>query len=509
MSARLPPAARWLIRDAGAMFGAERLDVRVQDGVVAAIAAGLTPEPGERVIEARGAALLPGLHDHHLHLQALAAARESLRCGPPAVTGIADLQRQLRDANAASSGWLRGVGYHDSVAGEIDRHWLDRCIPDRPVRIQHRSGRLWILNGRALERLGPPGTDAPRAVRRGFGSGRFLDSDAWLRARLGAPRPALDAASRELARRGVTGVTDATPANDLAQYAHFAATLARGELLQRLCVMGDESLDGAAATADLAPGATKLHLHEYELPDFDALCGRITRSHAAGRPVAAHCVTIAELAYFSAALQASGPRRGDRVEHGAMIPADWLSPLRDAGVTIVTQPNFVFERGDRYLVEVEANGHHALYRARSLLEAGIGIAAGTDAPFGEPDPWRAMQAAVERRTRDGAVLGGDEVLSPERACGLFLGAAADPATPLALPRPGMPADLCLLDRTWRQARAALGDVRVRLTLRDGRTLWDAAAGDESTNPDPRSIRDEDHRQAGAVQRPRALRQRRA
>ena len=47
------------------------------------------------------------------------------------------------------------------------------------------------------------------------------------------------------------------------------------------------------------------------------------------------------------------------------------------------------------------------------------------------------------------------------------------------------------------------DVRVRLALRDGRALWDAAAEDP-TNPQERSPRDEDHRQAGAVQRPRAL-----
>lgn len=508
MSSPAVDGTHWMIRDAGAVFDAARIDVRLREGRVVAIATRLAPQPDEHVIEARGAALLPGLHDHHLHLQALAAARGSLCCGPPEVARADQLQRRLRQANESSSGWLRGVGYHDSVAGEIDRVWLDRCIPDRPVRIQHRSGRLWILNGRALECLGPPGPDAPLAVRRGHGSGRFLDSDAWLRTRLGATRPDLGAISLELARRGVTGVTDATPANDLAQYAHFAAAQARGELRQRLCVMGDESLDAAANGVDLAPGATKLHLHEHDLPGFEALCERIARSHAAGRPVAAHCVTVGELALLVAALEAAGPLRGDRIEHGSMIPEEWLEPLRAAGVIVVTQPNFVLERGDRYRIELRPAEHRSLYRACSLIEAGIAIAAGTDAPFGEPDPWRAMQAAVERRTRAGHVLGGEEALSPERACGLFLGSAADPATPIAALQAGMRADLCLLDREWRHARTALGDVRVRLALRDGRALWDAAAEDP-TNPQERSPRDEDHRQAGAVQRPRALRQRRA
>lgn len=508
MSAPQAEDADWLIRAASPMFGGAQVDLRIRHGVVAAIATRLAPEAGERVIDARGAALLPGLHDHHLHLQALAAARGSLRCGPPEVASADELARRLRRANHATPEWLRGVGYHDSVAGEIDRDWLDRCIPDRPVRIQHRSGRLWILNGRALESLGPPGRAAPLAIRRSYASGRFLDADAWLRQRLDATRPGLAAISRALARHGITGVTDATPSNDAAQYAHFAAAQGRGELRQRLLVMGDDSLDSVAAAAAVAPGPTKLHLHEHDLPEFDALCARIARSHAAGRAVAAHCVTVAGLACVVAALGAAGAHPGDRIEHGSLIPADWIGPLRTAGVTVVTQPNFVHERGDRYRVELDAAEHPSLYRAGSLLAAGIPLAAGTDAPFGDPDPWRAMQAAVERRTRAGAMLGADEALSPEQACLLFLGHASQPARPIDALRVGMRADLCLLDRAWSRARAALGEVRVRLALRDGEALWDAAA-ERAETPDERSSCDEDHRQAGTVQRPRPLRQRRA
>ena len=47
----------------------------------------------------------------------------------------------------------------------------------------------------------------------------------------------------------------------------------------------------------------------------------------------------------------------------------------------------------------------ALERHRRVRDAGIGLAAGTDAPFGDADPWAAMQAAVTRRTRAGATIG--------------------------------------------------------------------------------------------------------
>ena len=50
------------------------VDVRLVNGVIAAIGPDVRPEEGDEVIDARGGALLPGLHDHHLHLAALAAA---------------------------------------------------------------------------------------------------------------------------------------------------------------------------------------------------------------------------------------------------------------------------------------------------------------------------------------------------------------------------------------------------------------------------------------------------
>ena len=146
-----------LIRNAEIDF-AQRVDVRIIAGRIATIGEGLVPQPGEVLLDADFGALLPGLHDHHIHLVALAAALESLQCGPPQVATAEQLGVALRDKVAApisgNDEWIRGIGYHESVAGDIDRDWLDRHVPDRPLRIQHRSGRLWIFNSCALERLG-------------------------------------------------------------------------------------------------------------------------------------------------------------------------------------------------------------------------------------------------------------------------------------------------------------------------------------------------------------------
>jgi len=456
--------------------GVAPLDVRIGEGRIAEIAPRITPASDETRIDAHGGALLPGLHDHHLHLFALAAAEESLRCGPPAITDAAALAQALTHAHAASrDGWIRGVGYHESVAGDLDRDRLDTWVRDRPVRIQHRSGALWIVNSAGADRLGldaGAGADAPGIERGtdGRATGRLFRLDAWLRERVGrAGVPGLAGVSRRLARRGVTGVTDATVGNGLDEWRAFTAACDRGELLQRVTLMGSAELP-AAAHPRVERGAVKILLDERDLPPFDDLRDEVAAAHRAQRGVAVHCVGRAELVLACAAIAAVGPRPGDRIEHAGVAPPDTLARLRETGACVVTQPNFIHERGDEYRRDVAARDQPWLYRVAGLLAASIAVGGGSDAPFGDPDPWLAAQAAVDRTTRCGAVLGSDERISPERALALFTTHAQAPGGPPRRVERGTVADLCLLDRPWASAREELGAVRVAVTIRGGEIL---------------------------------------
>ena len=95
------------------------------------VAATLTPRPGEDVLDAAGGTVLPGLHDHHVHLHSAAAAATSVRVGPPQVRDRADWPRALAERRAGDDGWIRAVGYHDSVAGPLDRDALDASSTPR------------------------------------------------------------------------------------------------------------------------------------------------------------------------------------------------------------------------------------------------------------------------------------------------------------------------------------------------------------------------------------------
>jgi len=436
----------------------EIVDIRIAGGRIAKIGPHLPDEPDS--LDAAGGALLPGLHDHHLHLLALAASLDSVRCGPPQVRDAASLRRTLARA-PARNGWVRGTGYHGSVAGDLDRYALDALAPGRRVRVQHRSGALWILSSAAIGELHlDEGVDAQGIERDpcGRATGRLFALDSWLRERLPAePPPDLSRVGRRLASHGVTGVTDATPGNGPDEL-HLLTTA----LLQHVLVMGGSGLPG--------PGARKILLRERDLPTPEDLERTIRDAHGAGRPVALHCVTRTELVLAASALGVAGVHAGDRIEHASVAPPELVALLSELPVTVVTQPGFLHERGDAYLREVEPRDRPWLYRCRGFLEAGIALGGSTDAPFGAPDPWLAIRTAVDRRSRAGAVLGADEALSPERALALF---TTPPHAPGGRPRrlaPGAPADLCLLGCPWKHARDRLDAGDVVATLVAGAML---------------------------------------
>ena len=463
-----------LIRNAEINY-AELADIRIADGVVVEIGCALSTDAGEIIVDANSCALLPGLHDHHLHFMSYAATLDSIVCGPPQVNDAAELVRALQHkaqviSQRSTDAWLRGFAYHEAVAGEIDRRWLDQIVPQLPVRIQHRSGRLWILNSRALALLGDL-TDAPLEKIQGDFTGRLYDADIWLRERIGKQLPDVRGASALLASFGVTGFTDASPSNDKAAFDFFAQLQTRGEILQDIVMMGDASLTVLSAQPSIRVGSTKIHLHDSDLPDFDKLCAMIRHSHAQQRPVAFHCVSLVDLTFALAAQAAAGTLIGDRIEHAAITPPEIMQRIAQLNLIVVTQPNFIAERGDIYLREVDIADRPWLYRLRGFVDAGITLAAGTDAPFGAANPWAAMQAAVTRRTSGEQIIGANEALTPEAALELFLGDPLLPGTGKNRIEVGDRADFCLLDRPWQNAKENLAAIHVQKTLKAGQIIW--------------------------------------
>ncbi|MEV8546482.1 amidohydrolase family protein [Streptomyces sp. NPDC051572] len=447
-----------------------RTDVAVSaDGRVAAIG-GLRPRPGDTVVEGHGGALLPGLADRHVHVMALAASLESVNCGPPGIRADKVLMDALRSRAAASAPgtWIRGVGYHESVAGPLDRDRLDAMVDRRPVRVQHRSGGLWIVNspGARLLGLDDPGAVLPAGAERdvdGRVTGRLWRLDSWLRDRLGpAEVPDLESVGRLYASYGVTTLHDATPELADDTVVELSRALNDRRLPQHIAFLG--ALRRPRPGERWVRGPYKLLPPDHDTWPYDELLNRVQAARGADRrPVAVHCVTRESLVLTLVALREAGPVPGDRIEHAAVVPPELYADLRELGVRVVTQPGFVAERGDAYLAEVEPDDLPHLYPYASLLAAGIPVSASSDAPYSSPDPWAVVRAARDRRTPSGRILGtGERVDAATALSGLF-------TRPVI--RPGDDADLCLLHAPWRVACEEPGAGLVRMTMRQGRVAY--------------------------------------
>ena len=121
------PARRLLIRNArvwpaGAHLAAEAAladipltDVRLAAGLIAECAPGLRPEPGEDVMEAARGVLLPGLHDHHVHLRARRGAA-SVTARPPQTRTAAHLAARLGAADRSETPYQTPRNFRPTIS---------------------------------------------------------------------------------------------------------------------------------------------------------------------------------------------------------------------------------------------------------------------------------------------------------------------------------------------------------------------------------------------------------
>jgi predicted amidohydrolase YtcJ len=132
--------------------------------------------PGTRVVDLRGATLLPGINDSHLHGCAFGMSTPplSVDVGHPAVSCLADVAEAVREAAGRTENgqWITGHGWDTGYLGECladpsrlpTRHDLDTVSPDHPVVLYSFSGHATWVNSEALRLMGidrdtvaPPG----------------------------------------------------------------------------------------------------------------------------------------------------------------------------------------------------------------------------------------------------------------------------------------------------------------------------------------------------------------
>lgn len=422
-----------------------------------------------------------------------------------------------------------------------NRAELDRACPGRPAILRTVGKHGISANSAALAAAGitadtqdPPGGRIERDAA-GEPTG-VLHETAKLRldalragtvvpplserARLDALRQGL----RELARHGITEIHEIVQAPDeLADYARLRET---GELTVRVVGyvrvvegqatvddllriglrtgLGDDwlrlggvkvSIDGSCTMHNALlydgyldePGNTGLtRVPAGELDDI------VARAERGGLQVALHAIgqravdmaadaldrATAGLAATGLATTGRAGRLRHRVEHAYLAPRPGqLERLRDLGVTVSTQPSFLWANGDTWPGMFGASETQRMMPVNSLLSLGIPVTVNTDFPNAPLDPAQTLRAAVERRTRAGTVIGAAEAVSARTAWSLATAGAAYAAfeeRTRGTIAPGYLADLVILAAD-PFAPGALGPDAVDATLAGGRPVHAAGA----------------------------------
>ena len=441
-------------------------------GTVADARRALDADP--KLVDCAGGELLPAFIDAHCHLLAYAASLRSVDCSN--AYSISEIQRLIRAraAELPKGRWLRAVGYEETALAERrhpNRGDLDAAAPEHLVRLIHRSGHASVLNSAALQAAGistateeAPGGSIDRDIATGEPSGLLLGMERVIaRAVPAVPYEKLSDVVRDAVQRflsaGVASIQDATHTNGRAEWELFERLIMDGSLRINVVLMEGfdhlGELPEAACGGRLRRGPVKIMLRElgHELsPDEDELPAMVLEAHAAGRQVAIHAVGERAVVAAASAIQAAvaarpRPDHRHRIEHCGQLPPGMASRLVRLGVVVVSQPSYVRERGDRYLQFVPKDQRSRLYAFRTLRDAGVSLAAGSDAPVTAPEPLSSVAAAVERTTAAGMPL------VPEQAVGVFdalswwtAGAAhaAFQEEETGALRPGLRADLMLL-----------------------------------------------------------------
>jgi predicted amidohydrolase YtcJ len=490
--------------------------------------------PATRTIDLGGRALIPGFNDNHTHPIFFGQALRTIDAKPDTLPTLAAIQDAFRAAAAGpetiAGGWLLARGYDDSrldVRRHPSRHDLDGATNGRPALLTRTCGHLAVANSAALALAGVTGATADPTGgqidrdERGEPTGVLRETAMKLVQDL-IPKPTraqmaddLRAAGKRFNAYGITSTAEAMlrTSDELAAYQDLRAA---GELPVRvtLMMMIDETLDDLAALglrtgfgdAWLRIGPAKLFqdgsgggrtaamFDDYvdnpgnrgiAIHDQAGLDERFARAHAAGFQLTAHAIGDRAITMvldgFEHALRerpVADPRALRwRIEHCGMCTPAILDRMARLGVVAVPQPNFVWELGDSYLRNFTPGQLALAYPNRAWFDRGIVAVGSSDVPVVGCDPFRGLQSAVTRRTRDGAVMSPGQEVSVEEALRMFTRHGAFATFEEGIKgriAPGLLADLAVLSADPRAVDPDdLHALRCELTLLDGTVVHEA------------------------------------
>lgn len=462
------------------------------------------------VIDCRNRTVIPGFIDPHAHLRAYAKRLVTPDLSPRSgIRTISDIQNVIKDQakDLPKGTWIRASGY-DEFGLEEKRHPLsrdiDRIAPHHPVILSHRSGHAHVLSSQAMQQLGitistgdPPQGLIDRSIPSGEPTGLVFEMGDFLSKRV----PPIDdqtlakgihLANDHLLSLGVTALQDVSANNDFETREQLSAwktsACFKPHLFMSIGYAALRSARSSILRSNYQPLAVpirgvKIILDETTgdlLPSQSEIDVMVAEIHRFGLYAVIHA--ISEDAVRSACIAISRAlkslpkiRHSHRIEHCALCSPQTAKTIASLGITVVTQPSFIFYNGRRYLQTLKKSELDYLYPIGSLHRHGVNVAFGSDSPVVPPSPLVGIYAAVTRQCESGETIASHEKIPLLDAVTLHTSNAAAAigiggSTGLVLP--GYRADLAVLSGNMtRMSYDAIRDLQVDMTIVNGEIVW--------------------------------------
>lgn len=467
------------------------VDVFVEQGTVREIGHGLDHPAGIEEYDAQGRWLIPGLWDAHVHLAQWTARRDRLDLA--GTESPSEALARVSDRLGTRPGPLVAAGHRTGLWAEQPTvAALDAIAPDVAVVLISGDAHHAWLNSRALMALGLPDRDGVVAENEWYEAYTRIDTILEPDVSPAAYRRTLERA----AALGITGVVDlerGQTAADweprdspirvrVATYADglddvIAAGLRSGDVLPGsgptltmgpLKIISDGSLNTRTAWCceEYADGSGAGAANQ----SSDELTRLLDLAHANGLEVATHAIGDLALREALAAYDATGALGS--IEHAQLVRREDLPLMARLGLRASVQPAHLLD--DRDVTELcWPDRAERCFAFRWMVDAGVELALGSDAPVSPLDPWLALSAAVHRSADERAPWHPEQALTVREA----LAASVDGQGSV---HSGMRADLVLLDAdplapaddTAEQA-ARLREMPIALTVVAGEVVHSA------------------------------------